>query len=157
MYSSSAEGSAFGMVWMVLMVATYIYACYCQMRMAQKLGHGDTAWWSWVPIMQLFLFVKMASKPWWWAVLCLIPIVNLVVFIVMSVQIAKDLGQSPFWGVMMFFPVINFAALGVLAFGGSSSGSYQRVPAGFENQGSAPSSPAPSQPAHPSHSREPQG
>ena len=147
-FDPSAEGSLFVLIWMVMMVGVYCYASYCQMKMARKLGLSDIAWWSWVPVLQLFLFVKMAKKPAWWFVLMLVPIVNLIVFIMMSVEIAKNLGQSPFWGVMMLFPVMNFAALGVLAFSGGSKSSagYQRVPAG------APAGSPP--PSSPSHNRE---
>lgn len=130
MNDSSSLMAGLGVAFWVISLAIYIYFSYCQVKMAEKLGHSDIAWWSWVPVLNMVLFIKMAEKPMWWFVLCLIPIVNLFAVIMLSVEVAKNLGKSPLWGVLMIVPVVNFASWGMMAFSGDSGSHYERVPAG---------------------------
>ncbi|MFQ6115928.1 MAG: hypothetical protein ACE5NG_17850 [bacterium] len=61
----------------------------------------------------------MAGKPWYWFIFCLIPFVNVIVFAILWINVAKACCQSPVWGFLTILPFINFISIGVLAFTGS--------------------------------------
>lgn len=105
---------AFG--WLII-VAVIAYFMYMQYRIAHKTGQSDTAWWSFIPILNTLLLVRMAGKPIWWFFLLMIPIVNVVVAFMLWIAVAKNTGQSAFWGVLMLIPPISLVAMFVLAYG----------------------------------------
>jgi hypothetical protein len=57
---------------------------------------------------------KVAGKPGWWVLLMLIPLVNLIVFIMLCIEIAQKFGKSSGFGVGMallapiFWPMLGF-------------------------------------------------
>lgn len=114
-YQTGAD-AGFGMIPLLFMLGLYVYVAFCMFKMAQKSGHYDCAWWAWIPIMNTFLLFKMAGKPAWWFLLCLIPLVNIVVFAILWMEAAKAVGVSPVWGFLVLVPVINLVSFGILAF-----------------------------------------
>ena len=118
-----AADASIGLIGWLIILGVWCYFGYCMYKMAQKCGQGDSAWWGFVPILNTFLLIKMAEKPMWWFLLCLVPVVNLVAFFALWIGAAKNCGSSAVWGVLALLPVINFVAWGVLAF---SSPSYKR-------------------------------
>ena len=112
----SPAGTGFEMISLLLIVGIYLYLAFCQFKTAQKIGLHDCAWWAWIPIMNTFLLFRMAGKPAWWFILCLVPLVNLVCFAILWMETAKNAHVSPVWGFLVLIPVINFVALGIMAF-----------------------------------------
>jgi len=112
--SSDGILGAFG--WLIAL-AIMAYFMYMQYRIAHKTGQSDTAWWSFIPVLNTLLLVRMADKPIWWFFLLLIPIVNVVVAFMLWIAVAKNAGQSAFWGVLMMIPPISLVAMFVLAYG----------------------------------------
>ncbi|MCP4686136.1 MAG: signal peptidase I [bacterium] len=123
-YQSGTDAGP-GILPILALLAIYAYVAFTQYKIAQKCGCHDSAWWAWIPIMNTFLLFRMAGKPAWWFVLCLIPLVNLYVFAVLWMETAKTVGQSALMGFLVLIPILNFIALGVLAFSG---GTYQVPP-----------------------------
>ena len=122
---SYAAGPEIGLVVWLLFAAIYFYSAFTQYKMAQKCGHSENAWWSYIPIMNVFLLCQMAQKEMWWVVLFLVPLVNIYAFGAVWVAISKRLGHSGFWGIMAILPFLNFVAYFVLSFTGSTP-TYQR-------------------------------
>lgn len=54
---------------------------------------GRKGWESIVPLYNLFVWTRITGKPWYWIVLFLFPGVNLMIFAVMLVQLAKAFGR----------------------------------------------------------------
>ena len=79
---------------------------------------GQPGWASIVPIYNIYVLTKIAGRPGWWTVLLLIPFVNLVVLVIMSIDIAKSFGKDAVFGVvgLFLFSIIGYA---ILAFGGA--------------------------------------
>jgi len=124
MYEPGYDGGGVGLVAWLFFLAIYCYVSYAQYKIAQKVGCSDQAWWAWIPILGLFLLAKMAGKPWYWALLCVIPIICLAAWALMWVEVAKSAGHSGVWGVLMLIPFLSFVAIGVMAFsGGPTQGS----------------------------------
>ena len=122
MYEPGYDGGGIGVVAWLAILAIYCYFAYSQYKIAQKVGCADQAWWSWIPIMNTFLLIKMAGKEWWWFLLALVPLVNIVIFAILWIETAKAAGHSPVWGVLVLIPFLNFVAVGVMAFSGGTSG-----------------------------------
>jgi len=78
---------------------------------------GQPGWGCLIPFYNVYLMLKIAGKPGWWLVFFFIPVINLVVQIVMTIDIAKNFGRGGWFAAGLFFlPIIFFP---VLAFGES--------------------------------------
>ena len=60
------------------------------------------------------LMLEIAGRPLWWFFLTLIPLVNLVVFIVLRFDLAKRFGKGNAFGFGLLF--LGFVFLPILAF-----------------------------------------
>ena len=111
---------------LLVMVALYAYCAFTQYRIARKVGCADNAWWAWVPILNTLLLMDMAGRERWWFFLCLIPLVNLVIFAVLWFDVARACGFDGWIGLLVLVPLLNFVALAILAFAGqpSSGGAF---------------------------------
>ncbi|GAB4426748.1 MAG: signal peptidase I [Bacteroidia bacterium] len=77
---------------------------------------GESGWKALVPVYNMVIWARLIGKPWWWAVLCYVPIVGVLVLVAMLIELAKAYGKYslghhalslllPF----VFFPRIGFA------------------------------------------------
>jgi signal peptidase I len=67
---------------------------------------GKPGWHALVPGYNLYLWLTLCGKPWWWIVLFLVPGVNLLMLVIMNVNISIVLGERTFKEhlVMTFLP-----------------------------------------------------
>ncbi len=78
-----------------------------------KAGHPG--WASIIPIYNLYILTQIAGRPWWWLLLCFIPLVNLVIVFILSVDIARKFGKGVGFAIGMFFlsfifyPILGFS------------------------------------------------
>ncbi|WP_020658454.1 DUF5684 domain-containing protein [Amycolatopsis benzoatilytica] len=79
---------------------------------------GRPGWAAIIPIYNVYTLLKVAGRSGWWLLLLLIPIVNLVVAIIVSLDIARAFGKS---GAFGFFGLFLFSVIGylILGFGGA--------------------------------------
>lgn len=76
---------------------------------------GQPGWAAIVPIYNIIVLLKVAGRPTWWLVLFLIPLVNVVAIIIVTMDIAKSFGKSTGFGIGMLF--LSFIFYPILAFG----------------------------------------
>lgn len=76
---------------------------------------GRPGWAAIIPFYNIYVLLKVAGRPGWWLVLFIIPVVNLVVSIIVSLDVAKSFGKSGafgFFGLWLFgivgYPVLGF-------------------------------------------------
>lgn len=75
---------------------------------------GQPGWGVLVPIYNIYLMTKIAGRPGWWLVLLIIPLVNFVIAVILSVDIAKKFGKDVGFGVglaflgFIFYPILGF-------------------------------------------------
>ncbi len=100
----------------LIMLVVYVYSAYCMYRIAQRTN-TPSAWMAFFPLLNVFLAISIAKKPWWYFILLLIPLVNIVFAIIITINIAKSRGKSGFEGFLLCIPFVNFIVLGHLAFG----------------------------------------
>lgn len=76
---------------------------------------GRPGWTSIIPIYNIFVLVDIAGKPWWWVLLLLIPIVNFIIVILVSIALAERFGKGVLYGLGIAF--FGFIFLPILGFG----------------------------------------
>lgn len=75
---------------------------------------GQPGWAAIVPIYNLVVMLQIAGKPTWWVILMLIPLVNLIVAIIVSMAIAEKFGKGAGFGLglaflgVIFYPILGF-------------------------------------------------
>ena len=76
---------------------------------------GQPSWGALIPIYNVVLLLQIAGRPVWWIFLFLIPVVNVVIMAVVSVDIATAFGKGPGFGLGLAF--LSFLFFPILAFG----------------------------------------
>jgi signal peptidase I len=68
---------------------------------------GEKGWKGLVPIYNIYVWLKIIDRPWWWLLLTLIPGVGFLMLIIMSVQTVKAFGRYKFTNLLMaaLFPI----------------------------------------------------
>ena len=84
---------------------------------------GKPGWGIFIPIYSAYLFVKIAGRPGWWWVLFLVPVVNVVVLVIASIDVAKKFGKGVGFGIGLL--LLGFIFYPILAFGSAQYASAQ--------------------------------
>lgn len=88
--------------------AIKIVALWFVYRKADKPG-----WACLIPVYDTLVLLRIVGKPWWWILLFLIPIVNIVFLIWMYNMLSKSFGKTAAFTVgLIFLPLIFTAILG---------------------------------------------
>jgi len=100
-------GFFFFLVWLVVMVVVIAGLWKVFVKA------GQPGWASIIPIYNTYCLIKIAGKEWWWLLLCFIPLVGLIIFIIISVEVAKNFGKGGGFAVgLVFLPFIFYPILG---------------------------------------------
>ncbi|NNC82765.1 MAG: S26 family signal peptidase [Flavobacteriales bacterium] len=75
----------------ILLILTVVATYASLWKLFQKAGRAS--WEGWVPIYNLFIWQKVTSRPWYWALILFIPGVQFLMLIIMNVQLAWSFGQ----------------------------------------------------------------
>jgi len=73
-----------------------------------------------VPFYNLYVITQIVGRPAWWLILMCIPLVNLVVFLIVYIDLARSFGKGLGFGLGLFF--LGFIFGPILGFG---SAQYQ--------------------------------
>ena len=109
-YGSEAQGGTTGMIFM----AVWLVVCLTILAGIWKVftKAGQPGWGAIVPIYNTYLMTKIAQRPAWWLILMFIPVVNIIVHVVLSMDIARHFGKGAGFGVglacFVFYPIIGF-------------------------------------------------
>jgi hypothetical protein len=106
MYPYYNAGSSF--VWLIFMVLMV----YSHVRIFQKANH---AWWeAIIPIYSTYVLIKITGKPGWWIILLFVPIVNIVIYIIVTHQLSVKFGHGGAFTLgLLFLPFIFYPILGL--------------------------------------------
>lgn len=107
-----------GVLVILIMLAFTLFVIVSMWKVFEKAG--QPGWGILIPIYNIYLFLMIAGKPGWWLILYIIPFVNFVIGIIVSIEIAKKFGKDAAFGLgLAFFGIIFYP---ILAFG---SAQYQ--------------------------------
>lgn len=97
----------------VIWVAIYVLVVAGWWKIFEKAG--EEGWKAIIPIYNVIVLLKIVGREWWWVLLMLIPIVGLVIWIIVALDLAKSFGKSTAFAVGLIFLPFVFAI--VLGFG----------------------------------------
>ena len=109
-------GALFGGVMMLIWLAIFLVVVVAGWKVFEKAG--QPGWAIIIPIYNVYIIIKIVGRPAWWLVLYFIPIVNIVIAVIISIDMAKSFGQSAAFGVVLLFLLCGLGYL-ILAFGGA--------------------------------------
>ena len=77
---------------------------------------GEPGWAAIIPIFNMYILLKIAGRPWWWLLLFIIPLVNIIISAVVSIDVAKSFGKGVLFGVGLwllspiFYCILGFGS-----------------------------------------------
>ena len=81
---------------------------------------GEPGWMALIPILNiLIILTKIAGRPAWWILLMFIPVVNVIVYVIVAIDVAKAFGQG------VVFALILLVLLGGIGYVVLGWGNYQ--------------------------------
>jgi hypothetical protein len=116
------SGDAGGLIVLFVYLALIVLVIAGFWKTFQKAG--QPGWAAIIPIYNLYILTKVAGRPWWWLILCFIPIVSIIIIAILSFDIAKAFGKGALFGVGLWLLGPIFYC--ILGFG---SAQYQGPPA----------------------------
>lgn len=94
----------------VIVIVFYIYSMW---RIYAKAG--KPGWAAIIPIYNVLVELEIVGRPWWWLLLTLVPVVNIVIGVIITLNLAQVFGKSTGFGIgLIFLPIIFIP---ILAFG----------------------------------------
>jgi hypothetical protein len=91
---------------------------------------GRPGWAAIIPIYNYYVILKVVGRPGWWLILYFIPFVNLIVWIIVAIDMAKSFAKSTGFAVgliflpFIFIPILGF---GAAAYAGPAAGGPRAV------------------------------
>lgn len=77
---------------------------------------GQPGWAVLIPIYNAYVLLKIVGRPGWWLLLFFVPLVNIILALIVSIDVAKSFGQSAIFGVILVFLLGGIGYL-ILGFG----------------------------------------
>lgn len=78
---------------------------------------GEAGWKSLIPFYNAYVLMEISGKPGWWMFLLLVPLVNVAIYFLAMISLAKRFGRSELFGVGIC--LLPFIFMPLLAFGDS--------------------------------------
>lgn len=102
--------------YLLLELAVYVLFIIGGWKVFEKAG--KPGWAAIIPIYNFIVMLEIVGKPWWWLILMLIPVVNIIFWIWMLNLLSKSYGYGVGFtiGLILLFPIFIL----ILGFGGSS-------------------------------------
>jgi len=129
---TSGAGAAAILLYVVLAYAILVIPYWVIFTKAGREG-----WPALIPIYSTYILLKVIGRPGWWLLLFLIPLVNVVIYIIMMNDLSKSFGHGVGFTLGLLFLSIIFVY--ILAFGSST----YRGPAGGTVSAMSPPPPPP--------------
>ena len=104
----------FLVIFCFLVLVLYVYHALALQTIATKTN-TENPWFAWIPILNIILMLNIAKKPIWWIILFLIPLVNVVIYVILWMGAAEARGKPNWWGILTIVPVANLIVPGYLA------------------------------------------
>ena len=130
--TTSAAASGFVLIFLLFVLAILVFAIVAMWKVFVKAG--KPGWAAIVPIYNSYVLLEVVGRPAWWLVLMLVPYVNIVVYLLVAIDLAKSFGKSTGFGVgaLWIFAPIGYAILGFgdAQYQGPSASQTPAAPAG---------------------------
>jgi hypothetical protein len=77
---------------------------------------GQPGWAAIIPVYNVYVMCRIAGKPGWWVILMIVPLVNIIIIAIVSIDIARAFGKGTGFGIglwllsFIFFPILGFGS-----------------------------------------------
>ena len=116
--AAAVSGSA---PFFVVLIALLVFFIAAQWRVFTKAG--QPGWAVLIPVYNIYVQCKIAGRPGWWVLLYIIPFVNIIIALLVSIGLARAFSKSDGFGVGLW--LASFIFVPILAFG---SAQYSEPP-----------------------------
>jgi hypothetical protein len=129
-YSNTSSGGSGALT--LVYLAIYIVEVVGMWRAFEKAG--KPGWAAIIPFYNFYIMCKIGGRPGWWWVLLLIPLVNIVIWFIVSIDAAKAFGKTAGFGVglallgFIFWPILGFGDARYVGSGGGYGGTAMSSP-----------------------------
>jgi signal peptidase I len=74
---------------------------------------GEPKWAGFVPVYNIWVWLKIMRKPWWWILILIVPGVNFLLLIVMHIELVRSFGmrKMPDYLMAIFIPFVPIAMI----------------------------------------------
>jgi len=107
--SLGAGGALFFLIYLAIIVL-YIAGLW---KIFEKAG--QQGWLAIIPILNIYILIKIAGREGWWIILFLIPCINIVIAAIVYIDVAGKFGKGAGYGVGMW--LLGFIFIPMLGFG----------------------------------------
>ncbi len=104
-----------GLIFILVLTVVALVFIIAMWRVFTKAG--QPGWATLIPIYNIYVLLKIAGRPGWWVILYIIPLVDVVVMILVSIDVAKSFGQGAAFGVILLFLLFPLFGIGYLMLG----------------------------------------
>jgi hypothetical protein len=111
-FEYSAQGNL-GPVGTIILLAVIVLMVVAMWKVFTKAG--EPGWAAIVPIYNIIVFLRISGKPVWWIILLIIPFVNFIISLLVSLGLAKNFGKGGGFGVGLW--LLSPIFILILAFG----------------------------------------
>jgi uncharacterized membrane protein YhaH (DUF805 family) len=98
----------------VIYLAVIVFEIAAYWKVFEKAGRPG--WGAIIPIYNIYLMVKVAGRSGWLVILYLIPVVNIIVHLIVSLDIARNFGKGSGFAVVGLW-LFSFVGFPILGFG----------------------------------------
>jgi hypothetical protein len=102
---------------------------------------GQPGWACLIPIYNFYVLCKIVGRPGWWVILLFIPFVNVVIWIIVALDLAKSFGKGTGFAIGLIFLSVIFIM--ILGFGDDRYVGPAAAPGGMALGGGTPPPPPP--------------
>jgi hypothetical protein len=112
MHTLADTSTYFSGVWSIIYIIWIVLVIVGGWKMFVKAG--KPGWGVIIPFYNTYLLCRIAGRPGWWLILFFIPIVNIIIWLIVSLGIAENFGHGAGYGILwVFFAPIMYLVLGV--------------------------------------------
>jgi Family of unknown function (DUF5684) len=129
-YSDTSSGGS--AVLTLVYIAIYVVQVIGMWRAFEKAG--QPGWAAIIPFYNFYILCKIAGRPGWWWILLIVPIVNIVIWIIVSIDAAKAFGKTGGFGIglallpFIFWPILGFGEARYVGADGGYGGTSMTPP-----------------------------
>ena len=112
--SDGAGAAGLGIFFLVILLFSLAVAVVQIAGMWKVFEKADQpGWGAIIPIYNVYLLLQIVGRPAWWLVLFLVPFVNFIIQLIVSIDVAKSFGEGTGYGIGIFLlPIIFYPLLG---------------------------------------------
>jgi hypothetical protein len=106
------NGGEMGFIGFIIWLAIVVFIILSFWKLFTKAG--QPGWASIIPIYNLYILLLIGKKPAWWIIMFIIPFVNIIFAILLSLAIAEKFGKGAGFGIglaflgIIFYPILAF-------------------------------------------------